>query len=255
MLMDSFGYAHRYELCYPHEVLKVVKENGIVFFPFGAVEEHGTHQDMTADYFTCHCIGLATAELTGGLVYPSIPIAPPGAPPLNREQMRTSKDLATPSVFISVECCRKLYLEFLESFAQIGFKLFVGIGAHGPGQTLFNNIVKDIGGKMGTMDVMPFHVMDGIGDMRKEFPQSWGHGRTLETAIAWYCGHKGTCKLKQIHGNHQYYHSQVSSSTSEQLDEFSEQTTLELGKKYFDAHVTRLASLINEWKIQSNAQV
>ena len=73
MLEDTFGFAHRYELNYPHEVMKSLKEIGIVYFPFGVVEEHGTHQDMTADLFAPHCIGLAAAAQTDGLVYRAEP--------------------------------------------------------------------------------------------------------------------------------------------------------------------------------------
>ena len=79
-------------------------------------------------------------------MFPMIPIAPSGDDAggdrlLNRDEIRKSAHTCFPSVFISAEICEKLYYELFESFAEdIGFKVCVAIGSHGPAGVLIRKI-------------------------------------------------------------------------------------------------------------------
>jgi len=62
---------------------------------------------------------------------------------MNRDEIRKIACECHPSVFTSVDICEKLYCELFESFAEdIGFKVCVAMGSHGPAGALVRKIAE-----------------------------------------------------------------------------------------------------------------
>ena len=132
---------HKYEELFPDEFEEEMKRSPIIYISFAPVEYHGRHGGLGMDLLKGYEICLRAAEISGGIVYPVVPVAPGGAPPLNRDELRARGRLFSPGIFISVDMCKGLYSELLEAFAEdIGFKVCVIMGSHGPAGKLAKQI-------------------------------------------------------------------------------------------------------------------
>ncbi len=60
----------RFELLTPDELLREIKETGMVFLPVGSMEWHGPHMGMGMDTCNAYASSLETAKRTGGVVFP-----------------------------------------------------------------------------------------------------------------------------------------------------------------------------------------
>lgn len=143
---------HKYEELFPDEFEAEVKRSPIVYLSFGPVEYHGLHGGLGMDLLKGYDICLRAAEISGGIVYPVVPVAPAGDDkPLHpvvesRDELRAGGRRRSPSVFISGDACRRLYSELLEVFAEdIGFKVCVVMGSHGPAGKLAAEIAGESG--------------------------------------------------------------------------------------------------------------
>jgi creatinine amidohydrolase/Fe(II)-dependent formamide hydrolase-like protein len=135
---------HKYEELFPDEFAAEVKRKPIVYCSFGPVEYHGPHGALGMDYLKGYEICLRAVEISGGIVYPVLPIAPGGNPLMNRDKLRAISKISYPSVFTSAELCEKLYAELFETFAEdIGFKVCVVMGSHGPAGILAKKIAAE----------------------------------------------------------------------------------------------------------------
>ncbi len=129
---------HKYEEIFPDEFEAEMERSPIIYISFAPVEYHGPHGGLGMDLLKGYDICLRAAEISGGIVYPVVPVAPPGNPQAGR--------LHSPSVFISFETCDKLFRELLEVFAEyIGFKVCVIMGSHGPAGKLAREIAGESG--------------------------------------------------------------------------------------------------------------
>ena len=149
---------HKYEDLTPYEFEQEKARASIIYVSAGPIEYHEE----------CNCLGLdtnkgydwclAAAEVTGGIVFPMLPIAPAGLKPfLSREELAQRYSWPHhrdhyeekfgslyPSVFFSREACRALYLELLEIFAlELQFKMCVFIGSHGPAGAMLKQIIEE----------------------------------------------------------------------------------------------------------------
>lgn len=135
---------HKYEEIFPDEFDAELKRSPIVYCAFGPMEYHGVHGALGMDPVKGYDICLRAAEISGGIVFPMVPIAPAGHPPMDRNQIREIAPVSFPSVFTSIEVCEKLYYELFENFAEdIGFKVCVVMGSHGPAGALAEKIAGD----------------------------------------------------------------------------------------------------------------
>lgn len=150
---------HKYEDLTPYEFDREKERASIVYVAAGPLEYHEE----------CNCLGLdtnkgydwclAAAEITGGIVFPMLPIAPAGNPPhLSREDLRGlyglphhreeyAEDFGSlyPSMFFSAETCYAVYKELLEMLAlELQFKLCVFVGSHGPAGKMLKNIIAEV---------------------------------------------------------------------------------------------------------------
>jgi len=135
---------HKYEELFPDEFAAELKRRPIVYCAFGPMEYHCAHCALGIDPVKGYEICLRAAEISGGIVFPMVPFAPEGGEHLlNRDEIRKTALDYPGSIFTSVEVCEKLYYELFESFAEdIGFKVCVSMGSHGPAGVLSRKIAE-----------------------------------------------------------------------------------------------------------------
>jgi len=143
---------HKYEELFPDEFEAEIKKSPIIYCAFGPVEYHCAHSALGADPVKGYEMCLRAAAISGGIVFPMIPIAPSVAAsptgyimdkPANRDEIHEMAYVSYPSVFTSIDICEKLYYELFETFAEdIGFKVCVVMGSHGPATALSKKIAE-----------------------------------------------------------------------------------------------------------------
>lgn len=209
---------HRYEELTPYEFDQEKTRASIIYVGAGPLEYHEECNILGLDTNKGYDWCLAAAEITGGIVFPMLPVAPGGPRPyMSREDMRRAYLLPQsrdhyeesfgslyPGVFFSRDVCRDLYRELLEIFAdELKFKLCVFVGSHGPAGNMLKDIVNEEAsgsytnseagysnaiGEFHGMRVMAIGSMDYNRDLIEEFNKENGivkafHGGLWETAL------------------------------------------------------------------------
>lgn len=132
---------HKYEELFPDEFRAETQRRPIIYCSFSPVEYHGRHGALGMDLLKGYEICLRAVEISGGILFPLMPIAPGGNPALTHAQIHELSHISYPTVCTSIEICEKLYFELLETFAgDLGFKVCVLMGSHGPAGTLARKI-------------------------------------------------------------------------------------------------------------------
>lgn len=250
--MATLRNPHRWEELFPDEFMEILKQTPLVYFPFGLVEEHGTHLTMATDYTPVYKMCLAAAEITGGIVYPPLLAAPAGSPPLSREDMRIrrkreGKPICPPSLFLSKECCQLIYEETLENMASLGFKVCLCVGGHGPAMTLMKNLIDAHGARMDGMRLVNIHwtALDKSSSVLadKHARRLYNaHGGIVETALVRYCDDR-FCDVSRIHKTlTANLGSQLNIFNADELTEIANHATVKLGRAIFDAVVNGMAA-------------
>jgi len=208
---------HKYEELTPYEFDREKEKASIIYVAAGPVEYHEECNALGIDPCKGYQWCLDAAEITGGIVFPMLPIALAGFRPyMTHEELRKcykdphfTEDYTTgvgfyPGVFFSREACRGLYMELLEILAvELEFKLCVFVGSHGPAGNMIKDIVAEetpgdhkdfkgenerVAGVFHCMRVMAVGSRDYNQDMIKEYhaehgiKSPGGHGGLWETA-------------------------------------------------------------------------
>ena len=179
---------HKWEEMCPEELNAEVKRVPIVYWSCGAMEEHGLHMALGNDWIQMYEVCLRAAEVTGGVVFPTVPFAPAGFPGYSREELRSGeRELYPPSLWVSRELCENLYTELMESLADMGFKVCIALGGHAPADALLREIEAEKGGRIGDMLFYGGGTVDllrgEIAQMAKEDPTLGGHGGMWESSL------------------------------------------------------------------------
>ena len=179
---------HKYEEMLPEEFYAEQARAPIAYFACGSMEEHGLQLALGTDPYVGYETCLRAAELTGGIVFPPVPFAPAGIPGHNREELRGGAyQLFPPSLWISRETCKALYLELAESLADLGFRAGLGFGGHWPADLLLQEIAADLSGVVGGMRFWGGGTISVLGDeLTREGeadPAAMGHGMMWETSL------------------------------------------------------------------------
>ena len=148
---------HKYEDLTPFEFEQEKERASIVYVSAGPLEYHEECNILGADTNKGYDWCLAAAEITGGIVFPMLPVAPAfgGGNYMTQEKLRSQYKLPHhrdeyadnfgslyPSIFFSSEVCKMMYKELLDMLAdEIGFKLCVFVGSHGPAAWMIKDIV------------------------------------------------------------------------------------------------------------------
>jgi creatinine amidohydrolase/Fe(II)-dependent formamide hydrolase-like protein len=179
---------HRYEELLPEEFYEEFRRAPIIYVGFGPLEEHGLQNALGTDLFSAYEICSRAVEISGGILFPPVPFAIAGRlPGLSREDLRSGKkELFPPSFWVSGELCRRIYVELLESAADLGFKACIAFGGHGPAGSMLMDIHKEMGGRVRGM---PFWggnkgsiLEDVLKAETKKNPNIAGHGMMWETS-------------------------------------------------------------------------
>ena len=179
---------HKWQELRPEEFFLEQQRAPIVYMACGPMEDHGLQNALGVDPGKAHEICLRAAAQTGGIVFPLVPFAPAGSPALSREQMRSgTRELFPPSLFVSVELCTQIYSELFENMAELGFRLCVAFGGHGPAARLLETLAEQLGGCMGDMEIFTCGSITFVSDVVKEAagddPSPLSHGGKWETAM------------------------------------------------------------------------
>lgn len=179
---------HRWQELRPEEFFAEQQRASVAYWACGPMEDHGLQNALGVDPCKAYEICLRSAEDTGGIVFPLVPFAPAGAPALSREEMRSGeRQLYPPSLFVSVELCRAIYTELFENLAELGFRLCVAFGGHGPAASLLRQIEEELGGRMGDMAIFTCgsatFVKDTIRAHAGDDPSPGAHGGRWETSM------------------------------------------------------------------------
>lgn len=180
--------SHKYEELLPEQFYEELGRAPIAYWSCGAMEEHGLHNALGTDPLVAYEVCLRAVEISGGIVFPSVPFAPAGMPSFSRSQLRArTKELYAPSLWTSVELCKQIYVELLESLADLGFKACVACAGHWPAERLLEDIEKELGGRMGAMKFWGGGVLGLVRDWlqgeAKREPLAMGHGMMWETSL------------------------------------------------------------------------
>ncbi len=184
---------HKFEELLPEEFHAEKEKNPVIYCAFGPMEYHGCHNSLDIDPGKAYEICLRAVEITGGIVFPMIPVAPGGSMKVekmfDREQLRKIAPQAYPTVCTSVNICKELYYELFETFAEdLGFKVCVAFGGHGPAQTLIKKICDDHGSEIKGMKMVPAgstsHIRDVVeAENSKRGVKRLAHAGLWETAM------------------------------------------------------------------------
>ncbi len=180
---------HRWEELLPEEFYEEFERTPLAYWACGAMEEHGLHNPLGTDYLPCDEMCLRAAEVTGGIVFPPLPLAPAGVPGLSREELRAGdRPLFPPSLWVSREACELVYTELLESMADMGFRACVALGGHWPADLLLQDICQRREGRIGGMAFWGGGTISLLGDnyladLQQRDPLAGGHGGKWETSL------------------------------------------------------------------------
>ncbi len=142
----------KYEELFPEEFMEIMAQRPICYWACGPMEYHGLQNTLGIDPAKAYEICLRAAKISGGIVFPMVPFAPGGAPPsLKRAQLRPLNPSLSPSLMTCVDTCERLYVELFESLADMGFKVCLAFGGHGPAGALLKKIECALDGRMDNM--------------------------------------------------------------------------------------------------------
>jgi len=181
-------HPHKWEEMLPEEFYEEFNRAPIAYWGCGAMEEHGLQNALGVDTYTTYEICLRAVEISGGIVFPPVPFAPAGVPGYSREELRSgAKQLYHPSLWTSRELCKQLYIELMESMADMGFKICMAHGGHWPADLLLQEIEQE---KKGQIDGMKFWgggtvrlLREALAAEVEKDPMISGHGMMWETSL------------------------------------------------------------------------
>lgn len=181
--------SHRWEDMLPEEFYEEFERAPIAYWACGAMEEHGLHNALGTDYVQCYGVCLRAVEITGGIVFPPVPLAPAGVPGFSRQELRSGAfQTYPPSLWVSREACETVYTELLESMADLGFRACAALGGHYPADLLLQEIHERTNGRVGSMafwggGTVSLLKDDFLPKLRQRDPLADGHGTFWETSL------------------------------------------------------------------------
>ena len=145
-------HVHKWEELLPEEFFAELERAPIAYWSCGGMEEHGLHAALGTDWIAMYLVCLEAARLTGGIVFPPVPFVPAYGHSLSREELRSKKfELFPPSLWVSRELCESIYVELMESIADLGFKVCIALAGHGPAAKLLRKITERYSGRIAYM--------------------------------------------------------------------------------------------------------
>ena len=181
-------HPYKWEDMLPEEFYEEFDRAPIAYWSCGTMEEHGLQNALGTDLYISYEICLRAVEISGGILFPPVPFAPAGIPGFSREELRSGeKQLYHPSLWVSRELCQQIYVELLESIADMGFKVCMAHSGHWPGVLLLQEIMEEKKGHIGEMKFWGGGngslLKDVLAEEREKDPLIEGHGMMRETSM------------------------------------------------------------------------
>ncbi|MDD4017759.1 MAG: creatininase family protein [Kiritimatiellae bacterium] len=239
---------HKYEELLPEEFYEEFERAPIIYWATGAMEEHGLHNPMGTDFYQGYEVCRRAVEISGGILFPPLPIGP--AAKLSHSELRSgTQRLYPPSLWTSRELCKQLYIELLESMADLKFKVCLAFGGHAPCDWILQEIHKEMNGQIRGMRFwgggQSILMADAMRNEYKRHPLGSGHGMMLETSLI-AASHPNLIDLpraKRIKDNP--LDSQLKVNSRERLD-YIANANAETGNLQLNAMSQSLAQLARE---------
>lgn len=239
---------HKYEELLPEEFYAEMERAPIIYWATGAMEEHGLHNPLGTDFYQGYEMCRRAVEISGGILFPPLPIGP--AARYTRDELRSgTQRLYPPSLWTGYELCKRLYIEMLESMADLKFKACIAFGGHVPCSWILQEIHKEMNGQIRGMRFwgggQSMLIPDIMREQYAKHPLSGGHGMMLETSLI-AASHPDLIDLpraKRIKENP--LDSQLKGQPQERLDDILN-ANADLGNLQLNAAAQRLAELARE---------
>ncbi len=234
---------HKYEELLPEEFYEELERAPVIYWASGAMEEHGLQNPMGTDFYQGYEVCRRAVEISGGILFPPVPFGP--AAKYTRSELRSgTQRLFPPSLWIGRELCKQLYVEMLESMADLKFKACVAFGGHVPCSWILQELQEELGGRVGAMRFWG----GGQGNLVDDFlqaeykknPLCGGHGTMLETSLM-LASHPHLVDLPRAKRIKEHpLDSQLKANTQEKLD-YIAAANAETGVRQYDLMAQRLA--------------
>ncbi len=240
---------HKYENFLPEDFYKEFERAPIIYWACGAMEEHGLQCALATDLYAAYEVCLRAADISGGIVFPPVPFAP--AARLSRAELRSGqKELFPPSLWVSRELCRQVYIELLESMADMGFKSCIAFGGHAPADSLLQEIDKEYGSTLrgmkfwggGTCRILADHMAAEA----KAHPLGAGHGMQWETSLVMALRKDWVDAPRARRIKENKLPSQLKKQAQERLDYIATDANAELGNRALNLAAERAAQLATD---------
>ncbi|MGQ9556256.1 MAG: creatininase family protein [Anaerolineae bacterium] len=181
-------HKHKWEELLPEEFYEEFERIPIVYWGCGAMEEHGLQNALGTDLYIGYEVCLRAVQISGGILYPPVPLAPAGVPGYSREELRSGRyQLFPPSLWASRELCKLAYTELMESMADLGFKVCIAVGGHWPADLLLQELAREQQSRIGKMRLwgggLVSILQDVLEEGERQEPGSMGHGMLWETSL------------------------------------------------------------------------
>ena len=243
-------HSHKWEEMLPEEFYEEFDRASIAYWGCGAMEEHGLQNALGVDPYTAYEICLRAVEISGGIVFPPVPFAPAGVPGYSREELRSGeKQLYHPSLWTSRECCKQLYVELMESIADIGFKVCMAHGGHWPADLLLQEIEQEKEGHIGQMKFWGGGTVRLLRDVlaveSEKDPTISGHGMMWETSLVMAFRPDWVDLSRAQRINENPLPSQLKGQSAEKLARIASADP-EFGNRLLDIAAKRMAKLARE---------
>lgn len=243
-------HPHKWEEMLPEEFYEEFDRAPIAYWGCGAMEEHGLQNALGTDPYTAYEICLRAVEISGGILFPPVPFAPAGVPGYSREELRSGeKKLYPPSLWTSRELCKQLYVELMESMADMGFKVCMAHGGHWPADLLLQEIEQEKGGQIGEMKFWgggTVHLLrDVVATEAEKDPMITGHGMMWETSLVMAVRPDWVDLARAQRINENPLPSQLKGSPAEKLTHIAN-ANLEFGNQMLNIAAERMAQLAQE---------
>jgi len=214
------------------------------------MEEHGLHNALGVDPFHAYEVCLRAVRMTGGIVFPPVPFAPAGVPGYSRGQLRSGDyELYPPSLWVSRELCNKLYVELMESMADLGFKSCIAFGGHWPADLLLQEIEKNLHGRIGEMRFWgggTIRILKDVLDKETEKDSLMGgHGMMWETSLVAAMRPDWVDLERASRIKSSLLHSQLQNADPERL-EYIRKADPKLGERFINTAAERIAKIAKQ---------
>lgn len=240
----------KYEELLPDEFEQAMNESSILYCAFGPVEYHGMYNALGIDPCKAYEVCLRAAAISGGVVFPLVPIGPGGSMRVeemaDRDGLREIMPEHYPSVMIDVDICEALYADLFMSFAEdLGCAVCVAFGGHGPCGSLIKRISDQHNGDISGMKLLPCGSLSHNRDVVEATYEELGvsrinHAGMWETAMN-MAVRPEFVRLDRVQGEwpdrfRQYRDNQ------EGLDDIEPEALLAFGQKLIDVAAERIAA-------------